>query len=325
MGQNYFNAIPWRVARQELGHCRQMSRDEFKDGTKALYDELFATLSDIDDKFSTQKPYSELVALHDSAGIHPRTVSNDVFFVVQQACHFSALTDGAFDITIGPLVSLWGINTDHARIPTVQEIARALPLINWHHIMLDEKNTQIYLQQPEMSLDAGAIAKGYAADALVQILHAKNVRQALIDLGGNIYVFGKKSDGSPWRVGIKNPEHPYGTPLLVLTTEETSVVTSGVYERFLEQDGVHYHHILDKQTGYPVDNNLLSVTVVAPSSLTADALSTGLFVLGKEKGLEHAEKIGVEAIFIDDSRTIWTTPRIRNSLELLQEGYTFEK
>ena len=276
----------------------------FEDGTDTLYDALFSRLRQLDDNFSTTNPKSFVSAVNAAAGKHPVFVGKDVFTVLKKALEIAELTDGAFDPTIGPLVTLWGINTEHTHVPSQAELSKVLALIDYKKIILNEHNTTAFLSSENMALDLGGIAKGYAADELVKILRSHAVKRAIIDLGGNVYVFGKKIDGKPWNVGIKNPEAPSGEPLLALRIPEKSVVTSGVYERFFEQNGIRYHHILSGKTGFPVQNGLRSVTVISASSMTADALSTGCFVLGKEKGLALAEWLGVDAIFIDDSITM---------------------
>jgi thiamine biosynthesis lipoprotein len=157
-----------------------------------------------------------------------------------------------------------------------------------------------------MRLDLGAIAKGYAADEIEQILLNHKVKAAVIDLGGNIFVFGSKKDKSPWRVGIQNPESERGEYLGIVTGGQMTVVTSGVYERYFIENGKRYHHILSTQTGFPVDNGLLSVSIVSKSSIDADALSTSLFILGIEKGMEFLKRFpDTYAIFIDKDKKVY--------------------
>lgn len=299
----------------------------YDDGTKSLYDELFARLHEIDETFSVTIDSSEISAINKAAGERSVSVSPDTAYVVRSALAFAELTGGAFDPTVGPLVKIWGINTDHARVPEKSEIDAVLPLINWHDVSVTDDNT-VMLKRRGMALDLGGIVKGYAADELTKILDARKVRRAIVDLGGNIFVYGKKKDGSPWRVGIKDPNDPEGVPAIVLNVANSTIVTSGVYERFFTENGVRYHHILDAKTGYPASSGLLSSTVVCESSMAADALSTSVFVLGKKSGMEllrrmqapelsevpglHAQALG---IFIEEDGSISASKELEGSLE----------
>lgn len=302
----------------------------YDDGTKSLYDELFARLHEIDETFSVTIDSSEISAINKAAGERSVSVSPDTAYVVRSALSFAELTGGAFDPTVGPLVKLWGINTDHARVPAQSEIDAVLPLINWRDVSAADDNT-VMLKRRGMALDLGGIVKGYAADELTKILKARKVRRAIVDLGGNIFVYGKKKDGSPWRVGIKDPNDPEGVPAIVLNVANSTIVTSGVYERFFTENGVRYHHILDVKTGYPAASGLLSSTIVCESSMAADALSTSVFVLGKEGGMEllhriqssaatplaeipglHAQVLG---IFIEEDGSVSASKALEGSLE----------
>jgi len=266
----------------------------FDDGTEELYGKLFSCLNEIDRKFSTTRAESEISLINAAAGEQAVQVTPDVLYIIRTALAYASLTGGAFDPTIGPVVTLWGINTDHARIPSQIELETALHLVDWHQVTVN--GSSVFLQKKGMKLDLGGIVKGYAADELVGILKKERVKRAVIDLGGNIYVYGRKKDGTPWRVGVKNPDDPSGEPAVILTLQNSSVVTSGVYERFFIQDGVRYHHIIDPKTGYPVDNGLTSVTIVCESSTAADALSTSLFILGPEKGFALLKKIAAQPV-----------------------------
>jgi len=309
----------------------------YDDGTKSLYDELFARLHEIDETFSVTIDSSEISEINKAAGERSVSVSSDTAYVVRSALAFAELTGGAFDPTVGPLVKIWGINTDHARVPEKSEIDAVLPLINWRDVSVADDNT-VMLKRRGMALDLGGIVKGYAADELTKILKARKVRRAIVDLGGNIFVYGKKKDGSPWRVGIKDPNDPEGVPAIVLNVANSTIVTSGVYERFFTENGVRYHHILDAKTGYPASSGLLSSTIVCESSMAADALSTSVFVLGKESGMEllhriqssagtplaeipglHAQVLG---IFIEEDGSVSASKALEGSLEA--PAVTFE-
>jgi thiamine biosynthesis lipoprotein len=324
--------------------------DLFDEGRPELYDRLFARLAELDRILSANREDSELAAVNRDAGKEAIRVTPELYTVLERALYFAEASGGAFDPTVGPLVKLWDIGgrsgggVDDAddgadyggdyggpQIPPAGEIAAALALVNWRDVELlplpagarDSDNFRggAFLGRSGMSLDLGAIAKGYAADELVRILNEAGIRRALIDLGGNIYIWGNKDDGQPWRVGIQNPLDERGSYVGILETESASVVTSGIYERyFTGADGKRYHHILstgrtasgDRESpaepsaspGYPVENGILSVTIIAASSMDADALSTSCFALGYEQGRVLAEANGAKAIFIFADKTI---------------------
>ncbi|MCR5605374.1 MAG: FAD:protein FMN transferase [Treponema sp.] len=293
----------------------------YEDGKQEIYDELFNKLDDIDMAFSVTRADSQLSHVNQAAGIKSVEVGDDVLYVLKKALSYAVVTDGAFDPTIGPLVKLWGINTDHARVPSDKEIEDTLKLINYKDVIID--GNKVFLTKAGMSLDLGGIAKGYAADELVRIIKAHGVKKAIINLGGNIYVYGKKEDKSLWSVGVKDPENQEGDPALVLKVEENSVVTSGVYERFFIQDKVRYHHILSPKTGRPADSGLMSTTIVCKSSTDADALSTSIFILGLEDGFTLLEKMNIAAgIFITNDRNVYATSDLKESLVSSNYKYT---
>ncbi|MCR4626453.1 MAG: FAD:protein FMN transferase [Treponema sp.] len=280
--------------RTELVFGTVCTVNAFNDGTASLYNELFSRLHELDNKFSTTISSSEIEKINSMAGVESVEASEEVLAVLKIALAFSKVTDGAFDPTIGPVVKLWGINTDHAHVPEKAELDKALALVGWQKVQIE--GNKVFLPQKGMRLDLGGIVKGYAADVLKDILKTNGVKQAIIDLGGNVYTVGRKKDKSLWRIGIKNPQAPEGSPAAVLSLPEVSVVTSGVYERYFIKDGVRYHHIIDAKTGYPVDNGITAVSIISESSTACDALSTSLFILGMEKGFALIEELEKENI-----------------------------
>ncbi|MBR1912697.1 MAG: FAD:protein FMN transferase [Treponema sp.] len=294
------------------------SVNAFEDGSEALYDSIFARLAEIDALFNVNREDSLIAQVNDAAGVHDVAVTEDFLFVLNTALHYARLSNGAFDPTIGPLVALWGINTDHARVPSEQEIRSVLACVDWKQVVVEERSGQhyVFLSKQGMALDLGGIAKGFAADEITGILKQHKVRRAIVDLGGNICVFGKKKNGDDWNIGVKNPFNPYGAPALVLShAGGGTVVTSGVYERFFEEGGVRYHHIFDVETGMPAERNWSSVTIVAPEthSVDADALSTIGFLLGFD---QFTELIGVPVVFINNDESIEASASLSGKLRV---------
>lgn len=297
-------------------------------GNRNAMNAAFTRLHELEQKLSARLDSSQLMGVNNAAGKNPVKVDKELFFVVQKALHYAQLSEGNFDPTIDPLSRLWDIQGGTERIPEPAEIAAALKLVDASKVVLDAAKSTIYLTEPGMSLDLGGIAKGYAADELGAVLRANGVKSAIIDLGGNIVTLGQKTDGSPWRIAIKNPIEPDGQYLGILSLSgSATMVTSGVYERyFIGPDGRRYHHIISTADGYPVDNGVISVTIIADSSLDADALSTALLAMGIEKGLILAESLpGVEAIFADHQLALHATSGISGQFVIVDRRFSWHK
>lgn len=287
----------------------------FEQGQNGIYHEIFGRLREIENRMSVNIPSSDISRVNAAAGIEPVMVHDDVFKVTERSVHFARLSGGAFNPAIGPVVSLWGIGKDDPRVPSQSEIDVVLPLVNWRDIELDARNSSVFLKKTGMALDLGSIAKGYAADEAAAIVKKAGIKRAIIDLGGNIYVCGEKTDKSPWKVGIQNPEGKRAESAGTVLTDEKTIVTSGVYERFFEYEGIRYHHIFDPSTGYPADAELLSATIIASCSMDADALSTAVFVLGRDKGIPLLRSIpGTEAVLIFKDSGIIATSGVNFSI-----------
>jgi thiamine biosynthesis lipoprotein len=280
------------------------SIDLFEHGKTNVYNDVFTKIREIENLMSVNISTSDISLVNASAGIKPVQVHEDTFKVIKRAVYFAEVSNGAFDPTVGPLVSLWGINSGNPKIPSQEEIDAVLPLINWRFIELNHEKHSVFLTQYGMMLDLGGIAKGYAADEAAKIIKNAGIKRAKIDLGGNIIMLGERKDERPWRVGIQNPAGERGSIIGTLQITEKTIVTSGVYERSFEKDGIYYHHIFSPQLGYPVQNDLLSVTLVSDNSMDADALSTALFVLGYEQSSALLESMPGEVIFVFEDNSI---------------------
>lgn len=302
----------------------------FDRGKPKYYDALFNRLSEIEERMSVNIPSSDIARINAAAGIEAVEVHEDTFTVVKAALEFAALTDGAFNPAGGALVQLWKIGSDAPHLPSREEIDGVLSFCDWHSVVLHEggKNPSgaavkpsVFLTERGTALDLGAIAKGYAADEAARIIRSFGIDGAIVDLGGNIYAVGEKKGGNVWKVGIKNPFDSAGAPVIAAALKDTSVVTSGVYERFFEKDGRRYHHLLDYKTGYPADNGLMSVTIIHDSSMTADALATAVFIMGREKGLDFLRKQNISGLCIDSGKNIGRAGSFDSSLVLLNADF----
>ena len=271
--------------------------------------EIEQHINGLDQLMSRQREESELSALNAANG-QPVTVSDELYEAIETAVQYAELTGGAYDPTTAPLSDLWGIGTDHEHVPTQAEIDETLKKVGWRNIQLLGNNTVQLLNGAQV--DLGGIGKGWAAnDAAAICRMAGDTMQALAQLGGNIYGIGQNpnSEDGTWRIGIADPDNSASSVAVISMTDE-SVVTSGDYERYFMQDGKRYHHIFDPSTGYPTDNGLRSVTVVDADSAEADALTTGLFVMGLDKGLEFCAEHDIKAVFITSDKRIIPTENV---------------
>ena len=282
-------------------------------------------ISDIENKMSLNISTSEINKINKNAGIAPVKVSKNTFDVVKASLIYSEKTKGSFDITVEPLVSLWGIGTDKARIPSKDEISNALSLINYKDVVINEKESTIMLKRKGQAIDLGAIAKGYTADELKKVLLNYNVSSAFLNLGGNVYVLGNKPDKTPWKIGVQNPLEPRGDYLGIVSVYDKSVVTSGNYERFFERNGKRYHHIFDTKTGYPAEKGLISVSIISDKSIDGDALSTSVYTLGLDEGKKLIESLkDVEAVFVTNDKKVYTTSGLKDTFKLTNTDFKLQ-
>lgn len=231
------------------------------------------------------------------------TLSQETADLIETGLSYSSLSQGAFDLTIEPVSSLWNFTSEEKVVPDKSAVEAALPLVDYTKVTLN--GNHIRFDSPDMGLDLGAVAKGYIADRIKDFLVEKGIKSGIINLGGNVLCIGGRTDGTPFKIGIQKPFADRSETLCTVDISDKSVVSSGIYERCFELDGQFYHHILDPSTGYPYDNGLVSVTIISDKSVDGDGLSTTCFALGLEKGLELINSLeNVEAIFITENYQI---------------------
>lgn len=262
--------------------------------------------------------HRELTAVNGTADTFQ--LSEPLTELIQTGLSYCELSEGAFDIAIEPLTSLWDFTSDDPEVPSDSLIQEALPLCDYCDITFSETNPdQVTLKTAETAIELGAIAKGYIADRLKEYLLSQDVHSAIINLGGNVLCIGSKPDGTPFKIGIQKPFADRSETIAVMDITDKSVVSSGVYERCFEQDGILYHHLLDPKTGYPYANDLIAVTIISDKSVDGDALSTSCFALGLEKGLELADSLdGVEAFFVNSDYEIYYTKDFQKNISVTE-------
>jgi thiamine biosynthesis lipoprotein len=270
---------------------------------RAAVDAAYAEIERIEAIISEWRESSTVSEINRKAGVEPVVVPRELFNLIRRANKVSTLTGGAFDITFQTVGRYWNFKSRTSPIPEMATIRAALADTGYRHIILDEEKLSVFLDRPATRIGFGAIGKGYAANRAVFILKEHGVTGGVVNAGGDLVIFGHQEDGKPWRIGIANPLDR-DKVFAWLDVTEQAVVTSGDYENFIEVNGKRLSHILDPRTGLPVEE-LRSVTIVCPDGELADALATGVSVLGREKGLELVNRLkGVEAMVVDQHGAI---------------------
>ncbi|MFD0898402.1 FAD:protein FMN transferase [Loigolactobacillus binensis] len=278
------------------------------DAPAPILTELVKRLKIYEHRFSANDDSSELMAISRSAGIEPVVVNEELYKLIEFGLHYSLVPQSRLNIAIGPLVQTWRIGFKDAKLPTPEEIVAALALTNPLDIVLDGFTHSVFLKKAGMAIDLGSLAKGYIADMLMAYLKEINVKSAMINLGGNVLTMGPMPtrDDHFWRIGIQDPAKPRGNYKKVVRVRDQSVVTSGIYERKLVVNGKKYHHILDARTGYPVQTDLASLTIIADKSLDCELWTTRLFGQPSEISIATINQVpNVEAIVIDQAGKVF--------------------
>lgn len=285
---------------------------------------VFNAIEQLEARLTVNRYHSEVMSINHAAGKQPVAISKLVFDLISQAKAASLLPESKFNLAIGPLVKLWKIGFNGHSIPEKDEIAHRLTLTNPHHIELNRTNQTVYLAKAGMEIDLGAIAKGYIADIIKLLLAQYNIFQAIINCGGNVLTIGYSpiTADKQWHIGLKRPFAEANNLLGIIHVEDKSVVTSGIYERYFISNDQLYHHILDPHSGYPLNNELHSVTIISDNSLTGDIYSTIFYGLGIRQGLnELKKKQNIGVIFVTRDKKIIIQSNQHFTFELTADDY----
>lgn len=287
---------------------------------EALASRVFRLIKQYEDLLTVNRAPSQVMDINHAAGKHPVSVSRPVYELIRVAKAASLLENSAFNLAIGPLVKRWKIGFQGDSVPPADEIAALLTITDPADVMLDDAVSSVFLTQPGMEIDLGAIAKGYIADRVRDYLRKEGETLGLINLGGNIQTLGAPEGG--WSLGIKTPFGGADELIGTLNVENKSVVTSGTYERFFERDGKRYHHILNPRTGYPLDNELDSVTIISTNSIDGDIWTTLIYGMGVEKGCAALRaRPDIEAVFVTKSKEVVVSSMQHFRFTLLDNRY----
>jgi thiamine biosynthesis lipoprotein len=286
---------------------------------KAL-DAALAEIRRIESVMSTWIPTSDVSKINNEAGSKPVSVSEETFNVIAKSLWISKLSEGTFDITFASMGALWSFDENlSTRVPDPKEVEKARKKIDYTKVKLDATETTVMLQDADTRINLGGIAKGYAIDRASALLRERGLTSFYCQAGGDLFVEGKKPDGTPWRVGIRDPRGPEGKYFAILDVEDHAFSTAGDYERFfLTKDGKRYHHILDPRTGYPATASR-SVTIWAKDAVTADAIDNAVFILGPEKGLALVESLDeTGAVIVDANNKVHVSKRLKGRVKILR-------
>lgn len=303
-----------------------MTVTAYGDNAQKGVTDAVAEIQRLDNLLSIGKEDSEISKLNKSGSA---ALSDDTAVMVAKALDLYKSTGGAFDITVLPLMELWGFTTQEYYVPTEDEIQSTLQRVGADKLTWDESTKTLTLGNKQ-EIDLGGIAKGFTSSRIMEIFKKDGVTCGMVSLGGNVHLLGTKQDGSAWRVGIQDPNNT-DDMLGVLQANDCAVITSGAYERNFEKDGVTYHHIIDPATGKPSNSGLTSVTIVSKDGTLADGLSTSLFVMGKDKAIaywkQHADEF--DTILVDKDRNVYITEGIAGNFSpdsvSAEQVHTIEK
>lgn len=285
-----------------------------EDSADKAIDTAFSEIERLEKLSNFFSSESEVSRINKNAGISGLGVSPDILDILNKAITVSEKTEGAFDVTIGPVISLYDF---HKKIkPEENAVKKNLSLVNYRELIIDRNKSTVFLKKRGMLIDLGRISKGYTADRAVEALKRNGINSGLVSIAGDIKAFGLKPDGKPWKIGIRNPRSKSKEDDIIATIElsDMAISTSGDYERCFILDGKRYHHLLSPKTGYPAEG-CQSVSVITKECAFTDAFATGVFILGPEKGLKVLEKMGFDGIIADNQGKVHTTPNIRGKFE----------
>ncbi|MEZ4357073.1 MAG: FAD:protein FMN transferase [Eubacteriales bacterium] len=316
------NATEKKQEKQIFAMDTVMTLTAYGENAKEALDESIIQINQLESLLSATKEGSDIYNINNNAGEYVE-VSDDTLEQIRASMQTSQRTVGEYDISVYPLVKLWGFDTKDYKVPDAKEISAATKNVNYENIEISGNSVKI---QKGMAIDLGSIAKGYTSEKIIELFLSLGVKSAIISLGGNVQVLGTKPDGEDWKIGIQDPLLSDGI-LGTLSVSDTAVVTSGGYQRYFEEDGKTYHHIIDPSTGYPSDSGLLSVTIVCSNGMMADELSTALFVLGLDGAVDYWKTYGgFEAVFVTDENKIYVTSGLKDIFNpySTQTNYTYE-
>ncbi len=297
-----------------------LTQDIYGEHAKEAALEVEAAFIEFEKTLSLYETESEIAKINAAAGKNAVQVSNTTLNIIKNAKELSLNNSDAFALTLAPLSLAWGFTSENAQILHDEEINKLLPLIDDNAIIIDEDSSTVMLLNEGMAIDLGAVAKGAACNLAKDIYNEYNIKSAYISIGGNIYVHGKKPDGTQYRIGFRDATASDVSALAAIELTDKVFAVSGTYERFFEEGGETYHHILDPKTGKPANSDIVSVGIIHEDGAVADFYSTALFVSGKQSAIDYFTG-GGSGIFLDNENNIYVSKDLEGSFDVLVSGY----
>ena len=311
------------VSQEVFAMDTYMTVTAYGENAQAAVEASIDEIKRLDTLLSATSETGEVYTVNQNGG---GVLSDDSMYLLERAVEMNHETEGAFEVTIFPIMEAWGFINDEFAVPSAEELQEKLNLVNADGIKINEESSTVEFLTEGMAIDFGGIAKGYTSSRVADIFREMGIETGLINLGGNVHVVGTKTDGTNWRVGVQSPDNS-SEYIGVLAASDCAVITSGGYERYFEEDGITYHHIIDPKTGYPAENGLISVTIVSKDGTLADGLSTSLYVMGLEKAekfwKEHWEEF--DAILMTEDHVLYVTEGIADDFTSDQEVNVIKK
>lgn len=297
----------------------------YGEGAEDTAGEAASSITELENKISWRVEDSDIASINDNAGSEWVEIDPSTTELLALCLQVAEDSGGAYDPTILPISRLWNFDSEDPQVPSPNDLETYLPYIDYTNLRIDKTQNLASLRNHYMAVDLGSAGKGAACDAAVAVYKESDISCGIIAVGGSVGTYGQKPDGSLWEIAVRNPysEENGETAMGTLSLKGGFLSTSGSYEKTFSQEGKTYHHLLDPKTGMPVENGLVSVTIVSDSGALSDILSTACFVLGEEKGMELLEQYDAEGIFIRDDRTVRVTSGLKDSFQIVMEEFTY--
>lgn len=317
------NNTPYKLTSYAMG--TYVNQTVYGENAETAVAEANSAITNLDNILSWRNENSDIYNINQNAGNVSVQVNSSTLDTLEVALDVANATNGALDPTVLPYTSLWGFDESRNIVPAPEELENAQNLVGFSHLKVDENSSTAFLDSAGSEIDLGAIGKGAACDTAIQVYKENGVKSAIVAVGGSVGLLGNKDYNSDWSIGIRDPylalEGDTSSTMGTISTGEGFISTSGIYEQCFWDNGDFYHHILDPKTGYPVENDLMSVTIVCDNGTLSDALSTACFVLGKDASKEVLQHYNAEAIFIDKDKNVYTTDGIKDDFTITNGDY----
>jgi thiamine biosynthesis lipoprotein len=282
---------------------------------KTAVDAAFKELERLERLLNYYSESSEVSLINKNAGINPVKVSKETIEIIDKAIYVSENTEGAFDITMGPVIALWDFQKK--ALPDDRMVKEKLKLVGYKNIAINKDDSTVFIKKKEAEINMGGIIKGYAADKAVEVLKNSGIKSGIVAIAGDIKTFGTRPDGEFWKLGIQNPRQKGKNDEILAAVElsDMAISTSGDYERFFEKNGMRYHHLLNPKTGYPA-YGCQSVTIIARDGVFTDAFATGIFIVGPQNGMDVIKRLGFDGVIVDKDGKILITEGIKDKIKM---------